>query len=174
VAHLQRRFANLGALGAPDRFPAFVASAYPIYSVGRGTDRVSTAQREIHGARAWTASDNRSLTARLRKQSGMHFVAMRVRAVRRSRSARCRKRVVAKPVADAVGVRPQHGHRVAADRGRQRAGLPARTRKRSRSRSSNRCWASARHGRATLLACTYSASHSLRSTGRPAIGGAFR
>jgi hypothetical protein len=52
---------------------AFDDSAYPIYSVGRGTDRVSTAQREIHGARAWTASDNRSLTARLRKQSGMHF-----------------------------------------------------------------------------------------------------
>jgi len=52
---------------------ALPRSAYPIYSVGRGTDRVSTAQREIHGARAWTASDNRSLTARLRKQSGMHF-----------------------------------------------------------------------------------------------------
>jgi hypothetical protein len=52
-------------------------SAYPIYSVGRGTDRVSTAQREIHGARAWTASDNRSLTARLRKQSGMHSLGLR-------------------------------------------------------------------------------------------------
>src|SRR5665811_613003 len=55
----------------------FTRSAYPIYSVGRGTDRVSTAQREIHGARAWTASDNRSLTARLRKQSGMHLPRIR-------------------------------------------------------------------------------------------------
>jgi len=79
TARLRRAAQRSDHQRAPANAYAVAQSAYPIYSVGRGTDRVSTAQREIQGARAWTASDNRSLTARLRKQSGMHFAQLTAR-----------------------------------------------------------------------------------------------